>query len=363
MIIHGAGAQSDVIVEHTEEGSIKVQKVIDRMNRPWSLAFLPGDEGILITERPGYLNLLNRGRLSRISGLPDITPSGQGGLLDVIADRNFVENRTIYFSYSRASWGRYGTAVAKGELRGLNLENVKIIFEADPKSRGGQHFGSRLLLTDDNHLYITLGDRGRMDNAQDLDNHAGSVVRINTDGSIPQDNPYVGSNAGKPEIYSYGHRNPQGIAYNSERDEIWLHEHGPKGGDEVNIVRKGANYGWPVITYGINYNGSVISNETSRPGMEQPVVYWDPSIAPSGMAFVQGDGAGEWAGNLFVGALAGQHLRRLVLQEDEVVHQEVLLKNKIGRIRDVRTGPDGYLYVLTDSDNGVLYRIKPPAGN
>lgn len=350
-------ADSIDFVVRSEQESFRVNKIVEGLNHPWSMAFLPDDEGILITERPGTLYLYREGKLSEINGLPDISPTGQGGLLDVILDNDFEFNRTIYFSYSQSRWGRYGTAVAKAELRGSELVNVRIIFQAEPKSRGGVHFGSRLLVTDGNHLYITLGDRGTMENAQDLEHHGGSLIRINTDGSIPGDNPFVGRDDARPEIFSYGHRNAQGLAYNKERGEIWLHEHGPKGGDEVNIIRKGANYGWPLITYGINYNGSIITNETARPGLEQPILYWVPSIAPSGMAFYEGDLFPDWKGDLFVGALAGQHLRRLVLEGDQIVHQEILLKNVIGRVRDVRNGPDGSLYILTDHENGALYRI------
>lgn len=357
IIPHILTSDSHSFIVRSEQESFRVMKLTDGLIHPWSLAILPDEEGILISERPGTLNLFRAGELYDINGLPEISPKGQGGLLDVIIDKDFESNRTIYFSYSQSSWGRYGTSVAKAELRGLELVNVRIIFKAGPRSRGGFHFGSRLLHTENGHLYITLGDRGTMENAQDLEHHGGSLIRINTDGSIPGDNPFIGRDDARPEIYSYGHRNAQGLAFNRERGEIWLHEHGPKGGDEVNIIRKGANYGWPLITYGINYNGSIISEETSRPGLEQPILYWVPSIAPSGMAFYDGELFPNWKGDLFVGALAGQHLRRVVLDGDQVVGQEILLKNKIGRIRDVRNGPDGSIYVLTDHQNGALYKI------
>lgn len=350
----------DIIVEGTEEGSITVTRIAGPFNHPWSIAILPGDEGFLVTERPGSLYLITGDSKISISGLPEISPTGQGGFLDIIADKNFSRNRIVYFTYSQFERGRYGTAVARAELRNNRLNNVRVIFQAGPKSRGGLHFGSRLLQSEEGFLYITLGDRGRMENAQDLEHHGGSVIRIHSDGSIPEDNPFVGSDLGKAEIYTYGHRNPQGIAYSRERNEIWLHEHGPKGGDELNVLTIGANYGWPLITYGINYNGAIISDKTSAPGLEQPITYWVPSIAPSGMAFLDSDARSPWRRNLFIGALVGQHLRRLVLEEDGVVHEEVLLKNKIGRVRDVRTGPDDNLYVITDHDRGYLFRIEPP---
>ncbi|MDC7241647.1 MAG: PQQ-dependent sugar dehydrogenase, partial [Spirochaetales bacterium] len=239
----------------------------------------------------------------------------------------------------------------RAELRGAELRNLEIIFRAEPKSPGGLHFGSRLVMDQNRTLYVSLGERGGMENAQNLNHHGGSVVKINPDGSVPSDNPFTSRNGGLPEIFSYGHRNPQGMALHPETGELWLHEHGPRGGDEVNIIRKGGNYGWPLVTYGMNYNGTVISESTSAPGIEEPVVYWVPSIAPSGMAFYQGD--------LYVGALAGRQLRRLVLNGNRVVSQDVLLKDEVGRIRDVRTGPDGALYILTDDRRGVLYRLAP----
>ena len=339
------------IVFDSETGGYTAEVIVDGLSSPWSAAFLPDNEGILITEKTGRLLRFGSSGLEEISGLPEISVTGQGGLLDVITDVNFKDNRLIYFSFSRAGRGGFGTAVARAELKGLELKDMKIIFEVSPKSPGGLHFGSRLVMTEDRSLYISLGERGAMMNAQNLLHHGGSVVRINSDGSVPSDNPFSRRSDAYPEIFSYGHRNPQGMAVHPETGEIWLHEHGPKGGDEVNILKKGANYGWPLVTYGINYNGSDISDRTSAPGIEEPVVYWVPSIAPSGMAFYRGD--------LFVGALAGKHLRRLVLEGDRVIHQEVLLQDTPGRIRDVRTGPDGSLYFLTDGSSGTLYRLSP----
>jgi glucose/arabinose dehydrogenase len=344
---------------HSEKSDFTLKPLVDSLDHPWSLAFLPGEQGILITERPGKLNLFANGRLVTLSGLPEISSLGQGGLLDVIIDPDFTNNHIIYFSFSESAKEGAGTAVARAELDGNILRNSEIIFRALPKNSGGIHFGSRLLISPEGHLYITLGERGNMHNAQNLRHHGGSVIRIDTDGGIPSDNPFKGSGDAFEEIYTYGHRNPQGMALNRETGEIWVHEHGPKGGDEINILKSGANYGWPEITYGTNYNGSIISRETTKPGMEQPLIYWIPSIAPSGMAFYYGDLFPLWKGNLFAGALAGKHLRRLELENGRVVHQEVLLQNTVGRIRDVRSGPDGAIYILTDEKQGRLYKLEP----
>jgi aldose sugar dehydrogenase len=342
----------DRSIIESEEGRFSLLKLTGGLDHPWALAILPDSEGILITERPGTLYLYKEQQLTEIKGLPPITAIGQGGLLDILLDPDFRSNRILYFSFSEAGSGGYGTAVAKAVLMGDQLNNLEIIFRAHPKSSGGNHFGSRLLSGNDGYLYITLGERGVMTNAQDLTHHGGSVIRINTNGGIPEENPY-------DAIYTYGHRNPQGMALNEKTGEIWIHEHGPKGGDEVNILKQGANYGWPLVTYGINYDGSIISDKTTAPGFEEPVLFWIPSIAPSGMTFYYGDRFPQWNGNVFVGALAGKHLRRLVLDGNTIIHQEVLLKNQIGRIRDVRTGPDGLIYVLTDEKNGALYQIAP----
>lgn len=348
---------------HSEEVDFILTRVIDNIEYPWSLAFLPQNGGILITERPGRLNLLLAGQLFQIKGLPQVASVGQGGLMDVIIDPFFINNQYIYISFTESGPGGFGTAVARARLKETRLEEVEVIFRALPKSNGGRHFGSRLLFGADGLLYITLGERGVMSNAQNLNHHGGSVVRIRSDGSIPMDNPFLNTPDALPELYSYGHRNPQGIVMDQDTNLIWLHEHGPKGGDEVNILRSGGNYGWPIITYGIDYDGSIISSETQKPGMEQPVVYWTPSIAPSGMSFYYGNKFPEWKGDIFVGALAGQQLRRLVIKDNRVIDQEILLHNKIGRIRDVRLGPDGFLYLLTDDKNGMLYKIGPVESN
>lgn len=335
------------------------------LNHPWSLAFLP-DGRMLITERAGSLRLLDAdGRLDPepISGLPPIHQHGQGGLLDVTLHPDFAANRLIYFSYAEPGLLGYGTAVAKGRLEKHRLTDVKVIYRMARKTGTRQHFGSRLVFDGEGHLFITQGERGERSRAQDLSDHAGSLIRLNDDGGLPSDNPFVGREDAKPEIYSYGHRNMQGAALNPWSGRLWTHEHGPQGGDEINIPEAGRNYGWPVITYGVNYvTGTRIGEGTHKTGMEQPIYYWVPSIAPSGMAFYSGDRFENWKGDLFVGSLKFQQLVRLELDGDKVTHEERMLQGQLGRIRDVRQGPDGLIYLLTDEDNGKLVRLSP-AGN
>ncbi len=343
----------------TEQAQFELETVVSGLEHPWALAFLPNGE-ILVTERPGRLNLIRGKQIFRINGLPEIADGGQGGLLDVLVHPDFKNNKTIFFSYSAGGLAKgKNTNVARAELRGLTLQNVKVIFEASPKTRGSNHFGSRLAIAPDDMLFITLGERFKKNEAQDPSNHLGTVVRIHQDGRIPDDNPFIGKDGYAPEIYSYGHRNVQGIAVHPETGDIWTHEHGPRGGDEVNILKTGANYGWPEITYGIGYSGLAISDKTKAEGMEQPLIYWDPSIAPSGMVFYTGDAFPEWQGDLFVGALALTHLRRLELKGNQIIAQEVLLKDRDERIRDVKNAPDGYLYMLTDSQEGSILRLVP----
>ena len=344
----------------SKQAQFTVETVADGLERPWSLAFLPNGD-MLVTERPGRLRLVQNGKLvdKAIGGLPRIAAIGQGGLLDVILHPDFEQNRRIYISYSARGAGGSGTEVMSAEFDGLELNNGKVILRASPKSSGGVHFGSRLAFDTKGYLFISLGDRGRQNQAQRTSTHHGSVLRLMDDGSIPADNPFVGKSGSKQEIYSFGHRNVQGMALNPLTNDMWTHEHGPRGGDEVNILKKGANFGWPSITYGINYDGSIITDKKQDPGMEQPVTYWVPSIAPSGMAFYNGNQFPQWKGDLFVGALSGAHLRRLEIKANKVVDQEQLLGNLEARIRDVRMGPDGYLYVLTDQQNGKILRLKP----
>lgn len=346
----------------TGQQAIDYQVVTEGLEHPWSLAFLP-DGRFLITERPGRLRMIESdGRLlpQVIGGLPKIEASGQGGLLDVVLHPDFKNNRWVYFSYNEAGRGGMGTAVARGRLQGMRLHDTEVLFRLAPKSSTSYHFGSRLVFDRQGHLFITLGDRGDRPRAQDLSDHAGSVIRLNDDGSIPADNPFVGLTDVRPEIYSYGHRNIQGATLDPKSGRLWTHEHGPQGGDEINLPEAGMNYGWPVITYGVNYGiGTRIGEGTEKPGMAQPLYYWDPSIAPSGMAFYQGDAFPAWRGDLFVGSLKFRLLVRLRIQDGKVLHEERMLKGELGRIRDVRLGPDGLLYLLTDEDDGRLIRLTP----
>lgn len=351
---------SESAVFDSELERFRVNTLVRGLDHPWGLAFLPGGD-MLITERPGRLLRIDGKSFQRrsVKGLPAIAAVGQGGLLDVTLHPGFDSNQLIYFSFTGEDDG-VGTEVARGRLAGDALENVEIIFRALPKSRGGRHFGSRLLFDTNGHLLITLGERGDRPRAQDIGDHAGSVIRINDDGSVPADNPFATTPEARPEIYTYGNRNVQGIALDAVSGRVWAHEHGPQGGDEVNVLVAGRNYGWPVITYGRNYvTGTKIGEGTHKQGMEQPRHYWTPSIAPSGMTLYTGDKFPAWRGNLFVGALKYRLLVRLEERDQNIVHEERMLEDVLGRIRDVRTGPDGYIYLLTDQDDGVLARLEP----
>ncbi|MDG4550829.1 MAG: PQQ-dependent sugar dehydrogenase [Candidatus Contendobacter sp.] len=348
----------------SEEHAFRVAVVTRGLEHPWGLAFLP-DGRLLVTERPGRLRLVAAdGTLDPqpVAGLPPIAAQGQGGLLDVALHPQFAKNGLVYLSYAAQGEGGVGTEVARGRLVDRRLEDMKVLFRQHPKSKGGRHFGSRLVFDRQGNLYITMGDRGEMERAQNLDDLAGKIARLRDDGQIPVDNPFVNRAGARPEIYSLGNRNVQGAALHPATGELWAHEHGPQGGDEVNVIRAGRNYGWPVITYGVEYViGTKIGEGTHKPGMEQPLHVWVPSIAPSGMAFYQGDRFPRWRGDLFVGALKGQMLVRLRFDGEKVVREERLLKDELGRIRDVRAGPDGYLYLLTDSSEGVIARLEPAA--
>ena len=344
------------------EHSFRVVTVTQGLEYPWGMAFLP-DGRRLVTERPGRLRLVAAdGALDPrpIGGLPPIATHGQGGLLDVALHPQFAENGWVYLSYAARGDGGVGTEVARGRLVDHRLENVEVLYRQQPKSGGGRHFGSRLVFDRQGYLYITQGDRGEMERSQQLDDLAGKIVRLHDDGRIPADNPFVKQANARREIYSLGNRNVQGAALHPVTGELWAHEHGPQGGDEVNVIRAGRNYGWPVITYGVEYViGTKIGEGTHKPGMEQPLHIWVPSIAPSGMAFYSGDRFPRWRGDLFVGALRDQMLVRLRFDGEKVLKEERLLKNKLGRIRDVRSGPDGYLYLLTDARDGVIARLEP----
>lgn len=345
----------------SEQAKFRVEPVAEGLENPWSLAFLP-DGRMLVTERPGRLRLVSvHGDLSDpIGGLPEITAERQGGLLDVVLDPDFQDNRRIYLSYSVRRGGTFSTDVARAVLDGENLREVVTIFHAGVAERGAKHFGSRLTFDRDGMLLITHGDRGNRSLGQERSSYAGSVIRITKDGDIPNDNPYAGQSTTKPGIFTLGHRNPQGMALHPQTGAIWTHEHGPRGGDEVNILQPGANYGWPMVSHGAEYaSGLPVSEETSLPGLIDPVHLWIPSIAPSGMMFYQGEAFPQWKGDLFVGALAAQSLVRLELDGEQVISEERLLEGELGRIRDVRLGPDQAVYLLIDDADGGVFRLVP----
>jgi len=361
-LLAGACAPAPAETYHSAAGDIKVDTVAGGLVNPWAIAFLP-DGRMLVTERPGRMRIVTRdGKLSPpLTGVPEVYASGQAGLLDVALDRNFAQNQTIYFCFSAEAGGNAHVARAKLASEGTpGLQDVKVIFRQQGPGGSNNH-GCRIATTTDGKLFATLGDHfGPRDQAQNLAVHNGKIIRINTDGSVPQDNPFVGQPNARPEIWSYGHRNPQGLAFNPTTGKLWEQEHGPRGGDEVNLIEKGKNYGWPVIGYGIDYNGAKIHESTHKAGMEQPLKYWAPSIAPSGMAFYSGKLIPAWKGNLFIGALAGQMLVRLEIDGDTIVGQEErLLQGLHERIRDVREGPDGALYIATDNPQGRILRIGP----
>ena len=339
------------------------ETVAGGLEHPWALAFLP-DGRFLVTERPGRMRVVNaQGRLSPpLPGVPAVAARGQGGLLDVVLDSAFASNRTLYFCYSEPGQGGNSTAMARARLVAddSRLEDVRVIFSARPKVSSNMHFGCRIVEARDGTLFLALGERfSRKEDAQTLDNHHGKVVRVNKDGTVPRDNPFAGRAGALPEIWSLGHRNPQGAALGPD-GRVWLNEHGPQGGDEINVPQPGRNHGWPVITHGENYGGGKIGEGlTRREGMEQPLHYWVPSIAPSGMAFLGSDryGAG-WRGNLFVGSLKFGYLDRIELADGKVTRETKLLQG-VGRVRDVRQGPDGLLYLVTDEDDGKIVRVLP----
>jgi glucose/arabinose dehydrogenase len=342
------------------EGKVGTETVAEGLEHPWALAFLP-DGRILVTERPGRLRIVEKdGRLSRpLGGVPQVQAQGQGGLLDVAIDPKFEENRLVYLSYAEPGVGGAGTAVARGRLGEGRLEDVKVIYRQQPKVQGNGHFGSRLVFTPDGKLFITQGDRqAYRDQAQNLESGLGKLVRINPDGSIPDDNPFVGKSGVRPEIYSYGHRSMQAAALHPETGQLWTVEHGARGGDELNHPEAGKNYGWPVITYGIDYSGAKIGEGSAQEGMEQPVYYWDPVIAPSGAVWYTGDKYPGWKGSLFVGSMVPGALVRLTLDNGRVTNEERYLGD-VGRVRDVQQGPDGFLYIVTDKGNGQVLRVVP----
>ncbi|MEP1931710.1 MAG: PQQ-dependent sugar dehydrogenase [Roseibium sp.] len=342
---------------------VRLETVTNGLSYPWSVAFLP-DGSYLVTERDGILKHIDPdGQQTTVSRTPEVFAQGQGGLLDIVLSPDFESDSTLFMTFSQGSVEGAGTSIFKAELEsdgvGFALKNGATIFTGNNKAYGGRHFGSRLAFAPDGTLFMTLGDRGDGPRAQATDDHAGSVLRVTQDGNAAPGNPFLGNGAYKPEIWSIGHRNPQSAAINPASGQLWTVEHGARGGDEVNIPEAGKNYGWPVISYGRHYSGGKIGEGTKKSGLQQPIHYWDPSIAPSGMAFVTSDKYPDWQGDLLVGALRGQHLAKLELDGGKVGSEEQLLTDLNERIRDVREGPDGFIYILTDSDAGELIRLVP----
>ena len=353
-------AQADTYAVQSAKHVFQVNKVLDGLENPWSMAFLP-DGRMLITERAGRLRLVTKSfqlHPTPIAGLPKIKAAGQGGLFDVAIHPDYAVNGWIYWAYNEPGAGGWGTALARGKLQGTQMTSVEILFSMRPKSRKNQHFGGRIVFDTRGFVYLTLGDRGDRDRAQKMDDHAGSVIRLHEDGRVPEDNPFVRLKGALPEKWTLGNRNIQGAALHPQTGKLWTHEHGPQGGDEVNLMSAGKNYGWPVVTHGANYGlGTKIGEGQTKAGMAQALKIWVPSIAPSGMAFVNSQEFPEWSGNLLVGSLRAQTLVRLELDGDAVVGEERLLVGQIGRIRDVRVAEDGLIYLLTDAPNGALFRL------
>ncbi len=342
------------------EGVIKVETVAQGLVNPWGLEILP-DGRFLVTERPGRIRIVERdGTLSApIAGLPAVAARGQGGLLDVTLDPGFARNRVVYISFSEPGDGGAGTAVLRARLGEGRLDSVRVIYRQQPKVSSSSHFGSRIVVAPDGKLFVTQGDRASYRNeAQNLGSLIGKVVRINPDGTVPRDNPFVGRSGARPEIWSYGHRNVQAAALDAS-GRLWTVEHGARGGDELNHPEAGKNYGWPVITYGRDYSGASIGEGTAKEGMEQPVYYWDPVIAPSGMTFYSGDAFRDWKGSALIGGMSPGRLVRLTLRDGKVTSETQYLGELGERIRDVRQGPDGLIYVITDSAQGRILRLSP----
>lgn len=346
-------------VVQSEKQNFQVDTITSELSNPWGIAFLP-DGRILITERGGEIRIVKDGKLleERVQGIPSpLFVKGQSGLLDIVLHPDYNTNGWIYLSYSKAVADSGGTVIARAKLEGNNLTNLEELFSAHPLSSSEVHFGSRIVFDGKGYMFFTSGERGKKENAQDLANHLGKVLRLHDDGKIPTDNPFAGNPNAKPEIWSYGHRNLQGLYYEKATGILWEHEHGPRGGDELNIAEKGKNYGWPVITYGINYDNTIITDITEKDGMEQPVRYWVPSIAPCGLTVVTSDKYPNWKGNLLVGALSHQLVARVEVVNKKFVHEEKLIE-KIGRVRVVAQSPDGFIYIATENP-GKLVKLIP----
>lgn len=347
-------------IKKPNEINFSVETVVEDLDIPWGMAFLP-DGGILIAEKSGELILFKDGSKSTINGVPEIYVRGQGGFMDLELHPNYEENGWIYMSYASQEGGGNGgnTAIMRVRLVGDQLTDHHLLYKAEPNTTSPNHFGCRLEFDNAGYLFFAIGDRFKRDvNPQDITRDAGKVYRIHDDGTIPNDNPYLNESQAKKAIYSFGHRNPQGMAMHPESGKIWIHEHGPRGGDEINVIEAGKNYGWPEITYGINYSGTSITDKTALPGMEQPLYYWVPSIAPSGMAFVTSDRYPDWKGSLLVGSLKFQYLERCVFEDGKVVAREKLLDN-VGRVRNVRQAPDGFIYVAVEG-KGIMKIVPNP---
>ena len=351
------------VAENNAEKGIKIDTVVSGLKVPWGMAFLPNGD-MLVTERGGQLRMVKAGKLdpTPIKGVPEVVARGQGGLLDVFLHPKFTSNGLVYITYSAAAApGEEGeganTAVMRARLDGNQLVDQKVIFKATPNVKGNNHFGSRIAFDKQGYLYVSIGERGQMEQAQNTTNHQGTVIRLHDDGRVPADNPFVGKAGFRPEIYSYGHRNPQGMMFHPKTGELWANEHGPQGGDELNLIKKGANYGWPSITYGINYDNSIITKDTVKAGLEQPVLFWRPSIAPSGMAFISGKLFKGWEGDMLVGSMKFGYIEHLKFKGNKVTSQTRICEN-IGRVRDLREGPDGAIYVAIEGP-GLIVRLTP----
>lgn len=351
------GARPGVVVQ-SEKQKFSVDTAARGLTSPWGMAFLP-DGRILVTEKAGRLRVVQGGQLQpgSIGGVPAVYANGQGGLLDIALHPDYARNGWLYFTYAAPGAGGGSTTLARAKLQGEALTDVQTLFQAQPFLNSGVHFGSRIAFDGQGHVFVSTGDRGTPPQAQQLGNHWGKIMRLRDDGQVPADNPFAGTAGARPEIWSYGHRNVQGMYYDPAARRLWAHEHGPRGGDELNHVEAGKNYGWPLITHGVNYDGTPVSGATQGAGLEQPVRFWVPSIAPSGLALVNSPQYPNWTGNLLVGALAGTHLARVELTDGQYAREEKLL-DKVGRVRAVAQGPDGYVYVLTESP-GVLFKLTP----
>lgn len=351
-------AHSQVDTVTTKTGTVQVENVAGGLEHPWGMAFLP-DRRLLVTERPGRLRIVGTdGSVSEpVSGTPEVFDQGQGGLLDVKLDPDFAQNRLVYFTYAEAGDGGASTAVGRGRFENDRIEGFEVIFRQQPKVSGPNHFGSRLVFTTDGHLFVTLGERFKFEPAQDRSGHLGKVIRVNRNGTVPADNPFVDQEGVRPEIWSYGHRNIQAAAINPRTGALWIAEMGPRGGDEINLPEPSRNYGWPLVSWGNHYDGKDIPDPPTRPDLADTIHRWAVTIAPSGMLFYEGDLFSQWRGNVLIGSLAQEALVRLVVDGSKVIDEEIIPMQ--ARIRDVEQGPDGTIYVLTDSPDGNVWRLSP----